>query len=419
MTMNRSFVLICSGQLSLNPRIVKEADALSDSGHAVKVIYLYWNRWGRDLDEKLLERKKWKAICAGGDPDTGMLVYGFTRLVHKVAKILAKNIGFRYNLAEWAIGRGTCLLAKEAYRHPADIYIAHNLAALPVAVRAARKNHSKCGFDAEDFYRNDVSDDAGDFGVRLKKFIEDKYYSEADYITASSEDIANAYGQIFPLPKSQVILNVFPKNQVKIKDNSTDNKRLKLFWFSQSVGLSRGLQDIISAMKILEREDIEFHVLGDLDPQVETGLNRFIKNLDFRIPPSIVYHKPIDPDELVVFASQFDIGLATEPGFSTNNNIALSNKLFTYINAGLAIIVSDTTAQSRFLKKYPAIGKVYPKKDSDSLAKLIAVFIKNGDSLCAAKQASYLLGQNELNWENESKKFIRLIKETLNTAPIN
>lgn len=417
--MNRSFVLICSGQLSLNPRIVKEADSLYDSGYDVKVIYLYWNKWGRDLDEKLLEKKKWKAICAGGDPDNGMLVYGITRVVYKVTKVLARNLGFRHNLAELAIGRGTWLLAKEAYRHPADIYIAHNLAALPIAVKAARKNNSKCGFDAEDFYRNDVSDDAGDFGVRLKKFIEAKYYPQADYITASSEDIANAYGQIFPLPKSQVILNVFPKNKVKIKDNSQDNKRLKLFWFSQSVGLSRGLQDIISAMKILEKEDIEFHILGDLAQQVETALNCFIKSLDFRVAPRIVYHKPIDPDELVMFASQFDIGLATEPGFSTNNNIALSNKLFTYINAGLAIIASDTIAQSRFLKKYPVIGKVYPKKDSDSLAKLIAEFIKNGDSLCAAKQASYLLGQNELNWENESEKFIRLIKETLNTPPIN
>ncbi|RYY08097.1 MAG: hypothetical protein EOP43_01165, partial [Sphingobacteriaceae bacterium] len=132
--MSNKIVLITSGQPSLNPRLVKEADTLVSAGFDVTVIYQYWNSWGTKLDEQLLPAKKWKAIRVGGSPQYKKLIYWRSRLQHKVAKVLVKRFGFKFYLAEKAIGRCTFLLLKKALQHPADLYIAHNLAALPVAV---------------------------------------------------------------------------------------------------------------------------------------------------------------------------------------------------------------------------------------------------------------------------------------------
>ncbi|RYE22812.1 MAG: hypothetical protein EOP42_23960, partial [Sphingobacteriaceae bacterium] len=136
--MNKIFknkiTLITSGQPSLNPRLVKEADTLVSAGFNVTVIYQYWNNWGTELDKQLLPAKKWKAVRIGGSPQNNKTVYWLSRLQHTVAKVLVRRFGFRFYLAEKAIGRCTFLLLKKALQHPADLYIAHNLAALPVAV---------------------------------------------------------------------------------------------------------------------------------------------------------------------------------------------------------------------------------------------------------------------------------------------
>ncbi len=411
----KKIVLITSGQPSLNPRLVKEADSLFSAGYKVTVVYQYWNDWGTEMDEELLAGKKWKAICVGGSPNKQKIIYWITRSIHKTAILLAKNFGFKHGIAELAIGRCTWLLYNKAAKYPADIYIAHNLAALPAAIKAANKTKAKYGFDAEDFHRNEVSDNPDDFDVRIKSFIEEKCFPKADYITASSRQIALKYQQLFPSKRITTLLNTFPKNTIARMDSVKKDEALKLFWFSQSVGLTRGIQDVLYALKILEKENIEFHILGSLKPEVKIELDYIIKYLSFELKPHIFYHRPIHPDALAQFASHFDIGLALEPGFSINNNIALSNKLFTYISAGLALINSDTIAQSEFIENYPAIGKIYKKGNPVSLANVLLDYIQNPQLLKSTKDASYQAGQNYLNWETESRHFLEVIQNTLSS----
>ena len=61
----KKILIITTGQPSLNPRMVKEADALSAAGHEVEVLYQYWNEWASEMDASLLKTKKWKATRIG------------------------------------------------------------------------------------------------------------------------------------------------------------------------------------------------------------------------------------------------------------------------------------------------------------------------------------------------------------------
>jgi glycosyltransferase involved in cell wall biosynthesis len=404
-------VLITSGQPSLNPRLVKEADALADAGYQVTVIYQHWNAWGTKYDTGLLAKKNWRAIRVGGAPNEKQSVYLLSRLMHKAGNVLAKYCGFGLGAAKLAIGRCTILLYKEALKHPADLYIAHNLAALPAAVKAAKKARAKCGFDMEDYHRNEVHDNPEEFDVRLKTYIEEKYIPLTDYLTASSKQIGDNYQLIFPSKKIVPILNAFPKNQHE--QNIKSGNTLKLFWFSQSVGLNRGIEDVLRALKLLEPAAIEFHILGQLTIPVKEELVRIINALGFVSPPAIYYHDPIHPDDLIQFASQFDIGLALEPGFSMNNNMALSNKIFTYINAGLAIIATDTPAQKYLIDEYPLIGKLYKSGNHTALSTIIKNYIDHPTLLKETRLAAYQAGQTVLNWETECSKFLAVVINTL------
>ena len=58
--MGLKIVLITTGQPSCNPRIVKEADALSAAGHEVIVVYNYFIKWADENDQLLLAKKSWK-----------------------------------------------------------------------------------------------------------------------------------------------------------------------------------------------------------------------------------------------------------------------------------------------------------------------------------------------------------------------
>lgn len=411
--LHNKIVLITSGQPALNPRLVKEADALAGSGYQVTVIYQYWTYWGTEIDKELLPKKKWKAVCVGGSPKENKALYWTTRIQYKAAKILVKYVGFKFKLAERTIGRCTFLLLKEALLHPADLYIAHNLAALPVAVLAAQKNKVKCGFDAEDFHRNETSDDPTHPDVLLKSFLEEKYISKTDYLTASSWPITRLYQKLFPGKKITTVLNAFPVVKEVSLPIVKKDKLLKLFWFSQTIGLDRGLQDILSALKFSEDKLVELHLLGFINNEISRRIDTIIAGLAFQKKPVIVFHQPINPDQLPIFTSQFDVGLALEPNYPLNRDICLTNKIFTYLQAGLAIIASDTVAQKQFINENPGLGFCYEKGNTQQLAAILKRYVEEPDLLRNTKKKSYQAARLSLNWETESIKFLKVVAETL------
>lgn len=399
-------VLISSGQPALNPRLVKEADALADAGHEVLVIFAYWNNWGDVFSKKLLAKKKWTTVCAGGHPVESPFIYFISRVLYKVFQRLYKV--FSTNVfADVAIARAAFFLAMKAKKHSADLYTGHNLGALPAVIKTAGKYNAKCGFDAEDFHRCESNDDVNSFNYVIAKAIEDKYFSKLDYLTASSPLIADQYHQLYPHIDPAVILNVFPTDGQALPV-AVKHGVLKLFWFSQTIGSNRGIENIAAALKLLNQDGFELHLLGyisDSDKQelINTTLNGI----------NVVFHEPMPPDEIISFAAQFDIGLASENNEPFNRDICLTNKIFTYMQAGLVIVASDTTAQSELMSKYPQAGKIYKKNDPDSLLRIIGHYLNNPEDVSKAKSSSFRIGREELNWENESVKFVQLVNSTL------
>lgn len=399
--------MITPGQPATNPRMVKEAVALSEKGYKVAVVYCFWTAWATLLDKSITRQYpdiKW--IKVAGDPDSSPAYYYFTRLRHKVYQWMYRAFPGRLSYAVKAETRGYNELVAKARKIKADLYIAHNLGALPAAAEAAKKHNAHFGFDAEDFHRGMVKDDSEAYCRTL--ILENSFLPSASLLTAASPLIAAKYSTIYSKP-FVVLNNVFPKSlQPAFKELT--NETLKMIWFSQTVGLNRGLEDVLQAVNQINKSGIELTIVGQCRTETAMELEKILSNKQHRLQ----FVDPLAEAELIEVCSQHHVGLALERNEPINRNICLTNKLFTYLLAGNAVIASDTEAQKQFLQQNFGAGFVYPIGDLNGLKSIITNFIANPALVTQVRNEAYRLAAATFNWEREKEKFLQLVENVLN-----
>lgn len=279
------------------------------------------------------------------------------------------------------------------------------MGALAPAFYAAKKNNAKYAFDAEDYHRGQISIISRESKNIVS--IEDKYLPHVKYITAASPLIADKYKSLFPDKKVLVINNVFSKkylsNNIYINYSS-----LQLFWFSQYLGINRGIETVIEAINLLPSYNITFHLLGECPEDYKNILNTLSLKKE-----CLNFIPPVSPEEIFTIASQYDVGMATDVPNNENRNICLANKLFSYLLAGNCIVASDTLAQKKFMEENPETGLIYKNNDACDLAKKLELLYNDRNLLLCYKKNSRQLAATKLNWENESKKLLENVKMVL------
>jgi len=399
----KNVTFITTGQPTTNPRLVKEVDTLIAQGYNVKVICCFYQYWAQAFDVQITRKYPGIYTYCGGSPIKGVTRYYLTRIRQKLAFILSTRTK-KFGIAENAISRTHAEALKFAKKFKSDLYIAHNLGALPAAVIAARFHGAKVGYDAEDMHSGQFTT-VNDPNYLLNCYIEEKYFPATNYFTVASPLIGEEYRRLYPYLAPVVIDNVFPRVRVPFK--SADSGPLRLFWFSQTVGPERGLEAVIIAMAQV-RSPVELHLLGFCSSVYRNELYALAAANGLG-KAQLYFHDPVPADKLFSFASGFHIGIAGETGTTLNRDICLTNKLFVYVQTGLAVLASDTRAQSLFLRTFPGIGILYPKDGGGCIASAIGHYANNREILTEIRKANYQLGQKTLNWENESEKFLAVI----------
>lgn len=401
-------VLITTKQPSSNPRLLKEAIVLYNAGFKVTVVYNFWSNWAQLADEAIF--KKYPSInWLNVSPTVSnfyFFKYWYTRVRFKICRILATLFKKCISLQAMASTQFYPELKKKATQLQADLYIGHNIGALPAAANAAKKNKTKYAFDAEDFHRS--IDESNIEEGRIAIVLENKYFNHSAYISAASFLIAAEYKKHYANKTFIVINNVLSVTQQPLfcyLPHST----LRLFWFSQTVGLKRGIQDVIYAINNIQEFPIQFSILGDASDLIKSKLHSLLINTKH----SIQFISPCNEDKLITFAATQHIGLALEPGFSLNNKIALSNKLFTYLLVGNAVILSNTPSQLLYYKNYPNTAWCYTSGNIKELKEIIMQAGNNEALLTSKRKSAWHIAKTTLNWEMEQQLFLKLIKEVI------
>ena len=404
--------LLTPGQPSINPRLVKEADALVEAGHDVRVLCSHMVSWADVADRNLLAKRKWTCSYVGGN--NGSLLYAWTRLRHGLVRRFAGSSSGDSGLGVRALTRVTPELSAAAVQCRADLYIAHYTGALAAAGQAAKQNGSSVAFDAEDFETGYYDLKSGPQKIdRLLEDVERRYLQECRYVTAASPGIASAYHVKYGIPMPTTILNVFPLADRPLAFRTTSpTGPLRLYWFSQTLGPGRGLEDVIRAMGRLRDCRLELHLQGFARPKHRQYLQEVA--IAAGVPDqTILFHPPVEPGELIRSVAEFDVGLALEQPESVNRRICLTNKIFAYLLAGNAIAATTTAGQRGILETIGEAGFLYEPGDIDALARGLRNWSQDRAMLQRARQESWLWGTHRFNWETEKRKFLQVIEGVL------
>ena len=124
-------------------------------------------------------------------------------------------------------------------------------------------------------------------------------------------------------------------------------------------------------------------------------------------------HETVANTELLSRIAEHDIGLALEVPYCLNKKHTISNKLFQYLQAGLAVIATDTPGQREILSQYPNIGSLIPSENPQVLAIAIEDLLINPQKLTQTKTAALDVAQNHLCWEKQTQRLRSLIEKSL------
>lgn len=390
--------------------MVKEASSFVSLGYQVIVLYSHLSNWATDFDQKIIQensRIDWRCVNKLNVASKNVL------LLVKIRKKFWDNIYWIFgNVLDSGI-KSSVLFSQElnisARKVKADLYIGHNLGALPAVIIASKRFNARASFDFEDFHRGESN--TKDYQSLKVKCIEDKYVPLLDLATCASPLIEVEYKKLYPNLKITTINNCFPlKYRSDISNIQSNVDELRLFWFSQYIGKERGLEDIIRAIGLVKEKRIKLTLLGNITPELKTYFNNMWSESNLNMD-QLVYLDPVPENELVGIGQQHHIGIASEVLIQENRNYCLTNKIFIYLLSKNAIIFSNTKAQSEFLNQHPGIGFLYNQGDIQQVATYLRVYSKDISELERQQNNSDQLGQL-LNWENESAKLLQFYSLT-------
>lgn len=383
-----------------NPRLLREADSLSEAGHDVRVVTPSFTASLDERDKKHLARRKWRHQKIDYVPKglIGTARSTFIRGRRRLAFELYERVGGS-RLGEYAYTSALPEQVLLSARESADWFIAHTQAALPIAAAASRCWQAKLGFDCEDLLSEHGTDPSN-----IVREIERTYLPDCDYVSAPSHGIANRLRDDYSIRAPIVLYNVFPLSLAMGMTPPMErqaNPVLRLHWFSQTIGPGRGIEEAIAACGMLGRS-VELHLRGN----PANGYEATLRALAGQQRVDLKLHAQVDHDDLIRSMDQFDVGLALERGENTNYALTVTNKIGSYLLAGLGIAATDTPGQREVLGEVPSAGFLYPSGDSEQLAAGLRRWIDDRSALKTAQQAAWDFARRRFCWDVEERKFM-------------
>jgi len=405
--------IITPGNISYTPRVVKEADALTNAGFDVRVVFSQGNNLNAtSYDNELLKNKEWRcSVLKWSKKELSEFInYYKTGIRHNLLKLFPTITYKIPGIVENTEGRIYSELVNLASSAKADLYIGHYPIGLAVAAYASKFWNSKYAYDSEDLHSEEQPDNyEGNKQTKRIKIIEKKYLAGCEYISTVSEKVAERIVEIYNVPKPIVLHNVFQLLERSNLDKKRLDKRgdnLSLYWYSQVIGPDRGIEDLINAAGLI-KENIQIHLRGNIDENYKKNLVNLARS--YNVSNILFFHPQVSSTELFSRCVEHDIGLALEQNVSKSRMLTITNKLFFYMLAGLAVLASNTPGQKILYDKYPNMGLIYEEGNTKELANKIRFFIKNPAKLKEYKRNSFNYATNDLNWEKESHRLISKI----------
>jgi glycosyltransferase involved in cell wall biosynthesis len=354
-------------------RVLREAGALADAGHDVVVVHL----------------------PAG---DEGEIAGGF-RLRSAVPPTWTRRLP-RTLWRMVALGS----IARGARAERPDVIHANDIATLIPGYLAARLSGARLVYDTHEYavgvpYRKAV-------WAWLAATIERLLIRRCDAVITVSDGIAERLHARYRLADRPVVVRNVPDLPPPERGVAPDLReemgvgRAPLVLHQGAVADGRGGANLVRAVARMDSAHLLF--LG-ADGAFADGLRELGSGvgLDGRLH----FHPPVALAGLLSYTAQADVGVSLLEDTCENHRLALPNKLFEYLAAGLPVVVSDLPELSRLVGER-GVGWTTDPGDPADIARALELALEDRDD--PALHERVRAAAAELNWPHERSRLTGL-----------
>jgi glycogen synthase len=245
----------------------------------------------------------------------------------------------------------------------ADVYHASDLYTLPALAAAARAHGGRLVYDSRELYPH-VDATAGKPWARWAwAAVERTHIRRCDAVLtvnpSIAERLARSYGIEDPVVVYNLAVRQAPPGGEALRQRLGIAAGRPIVLYQGLLRAGRGIEALLTAMTSVPEADLVLVGDGPMRSHAEELAAR-----------SGGHHHVLPftpPDELLPLTASADVGVCILEPVSESVRLALPNKLFEYLGAGLPVVVSDMPEMRRVVETFD-VGLVVPHDDSQVLA---------------------------------------------------
>jgi glycosyltransferase involved in cell wall biosynthesis len=372
---------------------------MQEMGYSVTVVAFNLHNWTTEKEEQLqqeLHGVEFHHLETSRHP---VLPWLMGSLLERAARFLLPLAPSDPSLAAIALDKRSRKLLRwvKSGKSQYDAVIAHNPPAFYPAAWLGRATGKPYAIDVEDYHPGEKGSPVMQ---RCVTILMRSLLRKAAYVSYAAPLIKEYSDRLSGSSEKDngiVINNSFSRKEFVRPAADPNEDRLRLVWFSQYVDYHRGLEKILPVLDEF-RDHIRLTLIG-------SARAHFVAR---ELTPRDYIH-PIDSlsqQDLHRELSRHDLGLALEDGTADlNRDLCLTNKIWSYLLAGLYILASDTSAQRRFMEEHPDHGVCAPLSP-DSLRPVMSRIVADREILRAGATARFARA-GAAAWDNESALLAR------------
>jgi glycogen(starch) synthase len=372
--------MLVATSLATDTRVLREATTLAEAGYAVHVI-------GKQLPAGWVPPDGITASSVGasslfraeGAPSlAGRRLSPPVRVARWAMLPTHRNQAF----ARWADG-----VAIDALGHDFDVVHAHDFTALEVGTRIAQARGVPLVYDTHELWsgRPRIGRPTP-LQQRHEARVEGELGGRAAAVITVGDGVADALRAAYGWSHVTVVRNTFPLPDPLPAAPDPPAGAV----YAGRLAPFRELEAIADASR---RTELPITVLGPAD---ETWLARF--------DPGRATVRPALPvDQVDGLLTAAGIALVTHSNRWVNHRLAMPNKLFHAVRAGVPVVATDVGELGELVRRY-GVGELYRPGDGADLARALdAVRHRYGDLVAAVRRAA-----PDLSWQRDAAALLGL-----------
>jgi glycosyltransferase involved in cell wall biosynthesis len=356
-------------------RVLREAVTLAESGHTVHVI-------GRDVPD-------------GFVPPSGVTVSSVVSGRGLRPSGRRHRLTAPQRLARWlllpehvslALRTWTTGARRDAAARSYDIVHAHDYSTLALGAELADASGAKLVYDSHEvwFGRPRVGRPTP-LRRLVGRFRERRLGARADVVITVGEGVAGVLRERYGWPRVFVVRNTFPLADDWGVGPSAAPHEPRRAVYAGRIGPHRELETVVSAARLLSPFPVT--VAGPADATYLAGFDS----------GPVEVRGTLTLPEVDKLLRSAGLALVTLSATAVNHQLALPNKLFHAVRAGVPVVAADLPELRRIVTRY-GLGVMYRPGDSASLAAAVRRVRERYPELCAAVRAA----APALSWEADA-----------------